>query len=176
MIRIFLQETYVIEDCNYYNTAEISLSTTASSAIYDNNLSQVLPNKCEISYDGWSNNTYSTSEHRFFLLPKSQFYSGTTQPTYALCLDMMSNHSQLCKREDGSTISILDNLPSIADSNYHRIKYVRDGTNISMYIDNVLKTTANISWIDNYSDYCLSMTHWRSSNTSKIKNVKFKVL
>lgn len=43
-----------------------------------------LPTNCEISYDMSVSSVSSGSERRVFLLPKSQFSTGTSQPSYAL--------------------------------------------------------------------------------------------
>ena len=173
----FVSETYSIEDCSYYNTSEVSRTTTQGSTIYDNNLSQALPSKYEISLDVWSNNT-SNGEHRFFIMPKTQYSSGTTQPQYAIYFDLLKNNQLgFGKRENNSTQGVdIDVQTGVTLQTYHTIKYVKDGTSISAYIDGSLKGTFTLSWIGNYSDYTVSMMRWSSSGTSKIKNVKFKPL
>ena len=172
-----LTKTYDIEDCSYYNTSEVSRTTTQGSTIYDGNLSQSLPSKCEISLDVWSNNT-STGEHRFFIMPKTQYSSGTTQPQYAIYFDLLRNNQLgLGKRENNSSQSTgIDTQTGVTLQTYHTIKFVKDGTSISAYIDGSLKGTFTLSWIGNYSDYTVSMMRWSASGTSKIKNVKFKPL
>ena len=165
--------TITVEDCNYYNTTEVSRTTTNGSTIYDNNLSQALPSKCEISFDTWSNNSKPDGEHRFFLLPKSQYSSGTTQPSYAIYYDYYKNLGRFGKRENGSSIGVT-NEESTTMEEYHTIKLVKDGTSVGFYVDNVLKTTQTLSWIDNYTNYTFSMIRWSTSGTSKIRNVKFK--
>ena len=171
-----LVQTYSIEDCNYYNTNEVSRTTTNGSTIYDNNLSMSLSLNCEISYEIWSDNGNTTGEHRYFILPLSQYNSGTTQPQNALYFDQVGgNNGNFGKRENNSTVPLLNNF-SCTGSTYHTIKYVKNGTSVKMYVDDELKVTASISWIDNYSDYSLSMMRWSSKGTSKIRNVKFKPL
>ena len=174
---MFLTKTYTVEDCSYYNTSEVSRTTTQGSTIYDGNLSQALPSKCEISLDVWSNNT-SSGEHRFFIMPKTQYSSGTTQPQYAIYFDLLRNN-QLAfgKRENNSSQSTgIDTQTGVTLQTYHTVKFVKDGTSISAYIDGSLKGTFTLSWIGNYSDYTVSMMRWSASGTSKIKNVKFKPL
>lgn len=169
-----LTEIYSIEDCSYYNTNEVSRTTTNGSTIYDNNLSMGLSSNCEISYEIWSDNSNISGEHRYFLLPLSQYNSGTTQPQNALYFDQVGgNNGNFGKRENNSTVSLLKNF-SCTGSTYHTIKYVKNGTSVKMYVDDELKVTETISWIDNYSDYSLSMMRWSSKGTSKIRNVKFK--
>ena len=169
-----LTKTLSIEDCSYYNTNEVSRTTTNGSTIYDNNLSMSLSPNCEISYEIWSDNTNTTGEHRYFILPLSQYNSGTTQPQNALYFDQVGgNNGNLGKRENNSTVPLLKNF-NCTGSTYHTIKYVKNGTSVKMYVDDELKVTATISWIDNYSDYSLSMMRWSSKGTSKIRNVKFK--
>ena len=175
-----LTETYSIEDCSYYNTNEVSRTTTNGSTIYDTNLSQSLPTNCEISYDMWSQSPSDTSEHRYFLMPKNKWSSGTTQPTEALYFDYHTNSSgngqgNFGKRESNSTIELSAFFNAII-STWHTVKYIKEGTTIKMYFDDVLIHTATISWIDNFTDYTLSMMRWKTTGTSKIKNVKFKPL
>ena len=169
-----LVQTYSIEDCNYYNTAEVTRSSTNGSTIYDNNLSQSLPSKCEISFDLYSDNSKDNGEHRFFLLPKSQYSSGTTQPTNAIYVDALKTKMNIGKRES-STVGLYINLP-YGSGSYRNFKIIKDGTDLTFYIDDNLIGTSTISWIGNHSDYCLSMMRWSTSGTSKIKNVKFKPL
>ena len=169
-----LVQTYSIEDCNYYNTAEVTQSSTNGSTIYDNNLSQSLPSKCEISFDLYSDNSKDNGEHRFFLLPKSQYSSGTTQPTNAIYVDALKTKMNIGKRES-STVGLYINLP-YGSGSYRNFKIIKDGTDLTFYIDDNLIGTSTISWIGNHSDYCLSMMRWSTSGTSKIKNVKFKPL
>ena len=169
-----LVQTYSIEDCNYYNTAEVTRSSTNGSTIYDNNLSQSLPSKCEISFDLYSDNSKDDGEHRFFLLPKSQYSSGTTQPTNAIYVDALKTKMNIGKRES-STVGLYINLP-YGSGSYRNFKIIKDGTDLTFYIDDNLIGTSTISWIGNHSDYCLSMMRWSTRGTSKIKNVKFKPL
>lgn len=169
-----LLETYSIQDCSYYNTTEVTRSSTNGSTIYDNSLSQALPNKCEISFDLYSNSSSDTGEHRFFLLPKSQYNSGTTQPTNAIYVDAFKTKMNIGKRES-STIGLYTNL-AYGSGSYRNFKIIKDGTDLTFYIDDNLIGTSTISWIGNYSDYCLSMMRWSTSGTSKMKNVKFKPL
>lgn len=162
-----------IEDCIYYNPTEVSRTATNGSTIYDDDMSITLPVNCTITMDYYSNNTQS-GEHRFFMLPKSYWNSGTTQPTYALYIDHYSTSKvNIGNRNNGSTQSFIT-LSNITGSTYHTLKYVKTGTSIAVYIDDDLKTTQTISWINNYSDYCLSMMRWNARGTSKIKNVKIK--
>lgn len=171
-----LTEIYSIEDCSYYNTNEVSRTTTNGSTIYDNNLSMSLSSNCEISYEIWSDNSNISGEHRYFLLPLSQYNSGTTQPQYALFFDQKGgDHGGIGKRENNSTVTFLNNF-NCTGNTYHIIKYVKNGTLVKMYVDDELKVTETISWIDNYSNYSLSMMRWTSKGTSKIRNVKFKPL
>ena len=169
-----LVQTYSIEDCNYYNTAEVTRSSTNGSTIYDNSLSQSLPSKCEISFDLYSDSRSDSGEHRFFLLPKSQYSSGTTQPTNAIYVDALKTKMNIGKRES-STVGLYTNL-AYGSGSYRNFKIIKDGTDLTFYIDDNLIGTSIISWIGNHSDYCLSMMRWTTSGTSKIKNVKFKLL
>ena len=169
-----LLETYSIQDCSYYNTTEVTRSSTNGSTIYDNNLSQSLPSKCEISFDLYSDSSSDTGEHRFFLLPKSQYNSGTTQPTNAIYVDAYNTKMNIGKRES-STVGLYTNL-AYGSGSYRNFKIIKDGTELTFYIDDNLIGRSTISWIDNYSNYCLSMMRWNTRGTSMMKNVKFKPL
>lgn len=162
------------EEIIYENSTEVTKTNKSSSTIYDNNMSIQLPTNAEITFDIYSTNSTSGSEHRFFLLPKSQYSSGTTQPTEALFIDLLSSSkAQIGKRESNSTYHFVQNI-SATSSTYHTVKIVKTGTSIAFYLDNTLLTTQTVSWIDNHSDYCLSMMRWSASGTSSIKNVIIK--
>jgi len=169
-----VSKIFALQDCSYYNTAEVTRSSTNGSTIYDNSLSQALPSKCEISFDLYSNNSTDGGEHRFFLLPKSQYSSSTTQPTNAIYVDALKTKMYIGKRES-STVALYTNL-AYGSGSYRNFKIIKDGTDLTFYIDDNLIGTSTISWIGNHSDYCLSMMRWSTSGTSKIKNVKFKPL
>ena len=170
---MFVSETYV-EDCNYYNTLEVTRTTTNGSTIYDNDLSQALPSKCEISFDLYSDNSTDSGEHRFFILPKSQYSSSTTQPTNAIYVDALKTKMNIGKRES-STVGLFANL-AYGSGVYRNFKITKDGTDLTFYIDSDLIGTSTVSWIGNHSDYCCSMIRWSTSGTSKMKNVKIKPL
>ena len=138
-------------------------------------MSVALPTNCEISYDLWSNNTNNSSEFRYFVLPKAQSSTGTTQPTYALFCDALYNQVRFGKRDSNNTYTISNTIPA-TNSNYHRIKYIRTDTSVEMYVNDNLKHTETINWLDNYSDYCMQMMRWSQSGTSKLRNVKIKPL
>lgn len=171
----FLSETYSIEDCNYYNTVEKTHTIRNSSTIYDSNMSVALPTNCEISYDLWSDNTNNSSEFRYFVLPKAQTSTATTQPQYGLHCDALDNQVRFGKRDSNSSYIISNTIPA-TNSNYHRIKYIRTDTSVEMYVDDNLAHTETINWLDNYSDYCMQMTRWNQNGTSKLRNVKIKQL
>lgn len=177
-LRSLLQKRYEVQDCRYWNPNEVTRTSTNGSTIYDNNMSEALPTNCEISFDMWSNVTQYDGQHRFFLLPKSQYNSGTTQPQSALYVDYAGGNYRMAlgKRENDNTIGFTGSGFSISSGTYHNIKIVKTGTSIEIFVDDVSKTTQIISWIDNYSDYCFSMMRWSASGTSKMKNVKIKAL
>ena len=169
-----LVQTYSIEDCIYYNSSEVTRTTKNGSTIYDNNMSVALPSNCEISFDFWSNNSNSTGEHRFFLLPKSQFSTGTTQPEFALFADQKGgNIGSLGKRDHNLTNAIYANF-ELTGSTWHTVKWVKYSTSVDFYMDTTLKGNQTLSWLDSYSDWCFSMMRWSSSGTSKLRNVKIK--
>ena len=174
---MFSSETYELEDCTYYNSAEVTRSTTNGSTIYDNNLAIALPSNCEITLEAWSDNSARDSgEHRFFMLPKSQYSSGTTQPQYGLYFDLLGqNNAKFGKRQSNSSVNVGSSF-SATRSTYHSIKLVKNGTSIAFYFNDDLKATESESWIDNYSDYTFSMMRWGTSGTSRLRNVKIKPL
>ena len=168
-----LVQTFVVEDCRYYNSSEVTRNTKNGSTIYDNNMSVALPSNCEISFDFWSNNPDS-GEHRFFLLPKSQFSTGTTQPQFALFADQKGGDiGSLGKRDNNLTNAIYVNF-QLTGSTWHTVKWVKNSTSVDFYMDTTLKGNRTISWLDSYSDWCCSMMRWSSSGTSKLRNVKIK--
>lgn len=81
----------------------------------------------------------------------------------------------LGKRENGSTVGLYPNL-AYGSGSYRNFKIIKDGTDLTFYIDGNMIGTSTVSWIGNYSDYCLSMIRWTTSGTSKLRNVKFKSL
>ena len=128
----------------------------------------------------WSYTSVSSSgEHRYWIMPKSKYNTGTTQPSEGLYFDYFttsgSGTGKFGKRESSSSSGLSNNL-SCSSSNWHTVKYVKEGTTLKMYFDDTLEYTGTISWIDNFTDYTLSMMRWSTSGTSKIKNVKFKPL
>lgn len=138
-------------------------------------MSLALPSNCEISADLYSNNDIDDGEHRFFLLPKTQYSSGTTQPSYGIYVDALKTKMNIGKRENSSTVGLYPSL-AYGSGSYRNFKILKDGTSLTFYIDNTLIGTSTISWIGNYSNYCWSMIRWSTSGTSKIRNVKFKSL
>ena len=173
---MFSSEIFVVEDCIYWNETEVTRSTTNGSTIYDNGMSVALPVNCEICFDTWSNNSASSGEHRFFLLPKSQYSSGTTQPQYGLYVDQLgTGKGNIGKRQNNSSVGILMGF-TLATNTYHTWKFVKTGTSIEFYCDDELKTTESESWIDDYTDYCFSMMRWTTGGTSRLRNVKIKPL
>lgn len=171
-----LQKTFVVEDCNYWNTAEVTRTSTNGSTIYDNNMSEALPTNCEISFDIWSNNSNTSGEHRFFLLPKSQYCNNTVQPQYALYVDQMGgDKGRLGQRNNNGTFDFIEKY-SLTSSSYHTVKIIKTNDSLEFYVDDTLKTTQVLDWINNYTDYCFSMMRWTSSGTSKLKNIKIKTL
>lgn len=170
-------ETYEVEDCSYWNETEVSRTTTNGSTIYDSDMAVALPTNCEITLEAWSNNSATDGgEHRFFMLPKSQYSSGTTQPQSALYFDLLGqNNANFGKRQSNSSISVGSTF-SATRSTYHTVKLVKTGTSISFYFNDDLKATESESWIDNYSDYTFSMMRWGTGGTSKLRNVKIKPL
>ena len=156
----------------YYNTKEVSRTTMNGSTIYDNRMSVKLPTNCEIIFDIYSDNPNASSEHRFFLMPKSQYSSGTTQPTDALLFDFVPNNNSLFGKRESGTSSHFGQTLVGGVSTYHTIKLIKTGKEVQFYIDDVLKATETIDWIDDYTDYTLSMMRWNASGTSKIRNVE----
>lgn len=171
-----LIQTCSIEDNHYYNSAEVTRTTTNGSTIYDNNMSIVLPSKCEISFDIQASNVNVSSERRYFILPKSQYSSGTSQPLYALFIQFGSSVLECGKRENGALSVFTGGTHSASNNTYYNVKFIRDNDSIKVYIDDVLWKTGNASFLDNYSDWTLSMIRWSATGTSKIKNVKIKSL
>ena len=122
-----------------------------------------------------ANNISVSSERRCFLLPKSQFSTGTSQPSYAVFSQIAKNILNLSTRENDINTKMSDVLTVRADS-YYNIKYVRDGNSLTRYVDNTLVDTINVDFLDNYNDWTFSMIRWSATGSSKMKNVKIKAL
>lgn len=173
---IFVFKIFSIIDGIYYNPTEVSRTTTNGSTIYDNNMSIELPTNCEISFEVWSNNSRNDSEHRYFLMPKSMYNSGTVQPYTGLFVDHYSTQFRIGKRENNNTIDVGISNFSTSKNVYHTVKFVKNNTNIDFFFDGENKGSFTLSWIDDYTNYCMSMMRWSSSGTSKLKNVLIKPL
>lgn len=173
---ILVSETFVVQDCDYFNSTEKSHSSTNASSLYDSNLALSMSSNYEVSFDLYSTHS-SGGQHRHFIVSKASYGNGgTTQPNQALWIDTLGSAYDYGKRENNSTVNFNCKEEDISTAQYTNIRMVRDGTTVKIYRDDVLKTTQTITWLDNYSDYSISFMFWSSSGTSKIKNVKFKKL
>ena len=168
----------LIEDCLYYNTAEIIQTSSNSSTLYDNNMSIQLPTNCEISFDECSlAGTGNKGQHRFFIMPKNMYNSGTTQPQSALWFDndTYAGTMNAGTRTNNGTTYWFNGYTGVYEE-YYNVKFVKQGTSISFYWNNQLWGTNTVSWIDDYSNYTASIMRWSAWGTTKMKNVKIKAL
>ena len=172
---VIFSETYTVEDCLYWNSAEVTRTSTNGSTIYDNTMSVDLPSKCEISFDVSSSNVSGGSERRWFLLPKSQFSTSTTQPTYGLFFQIASSQGIFSGRENNANMPGV-NTGSVSNNTVYNIKYIRDGTTLQEYINDVLVNTRTVTFFDNYTDWTFSMIRWSATGTTNLRNVKIKAL
>lgn len=174
MFRIFLQETFVLEDCRYWNDNEVSVNGSYNHTLYDSNLSVSLPTNAEISFDTTIIYISGDKDYRWWFFSKSQFNSSTTGPNNALFFDKKTSYILYNQRVNGS--NKYSSSKRFSAKEYANIKYVKSGTSIKVYVDDVFMFEDTVSWIDNYTDYTISMMKWSGSEVIKMKNVKIKDL
>ena len=133
-----------------------------------------LSTNAEISFDINipSNNDY---DYRYWILPKSQF-NGMNYPPYAFWFHKKSSRVECNEMLNGNYRYSSVKIQSTKTNEYVTMKYVKNGTEISAYVDDTLIYTNTCEWIDNYTDYCISLMKWTGDKTMLIKNVKVKPL
>ena len=169
-----VSKIYEMQDCGYWNPTEKSLATKNTHMLYDENMAEQLPTNAEISFDVHipSNNNW---DYPYIFAPKSLF-DANSFPQYGLFFYKRAS-SVLCNElVNGTTRYSSDKTHPTTTNQYITMKYVKNGTKISVYVDDSLIYTDTVDWIDNYTDYCVSIRKWSGTSTMYIKNVKIKPL
>ena len=173
MLRTELQKTYEVQDCRYWNSNEVSVTGSNKHTLYDPNLSVTLPTNAEISFDVINEYISGNKDYRWWLLSKSLF-NGMSYPNDALFFDKKLSYILYNQQVNGSTK--YSSSKQFSASKYANIKYVKNGTSVKVYVDDVFMFEDTVSWIDNYTDYTISMMKWSGDELIKMKNVKIKNL
>ena len=168
---IFLQETYVLVDAIYAQINEISYTSTYTdnkdhSIIVDNNLEIDLPTNCEITFKVKSN----ISGSRFGIYPKSKISSTTSNYGFGIsrnATNIFLHYRTTSSQYWGTTDSV--------DTDYHTAKFVKTGTSIEGFLDNVSKGSNTFNWITSYTDYSFAWWVW-NSGTIYAKDIIVKPL
>ena len=169
-----ITDNLTIEDCGYWNPTEKSLATKNTHILYDENMAEQLSTNAEISFDVHipSNNDW---DYPYIFFPKSLF-DASSFPQYGLFFYKKVS-SVLCNElVNGTTRYSSNKTHSTITNQYITMKYVKNGTEISVYVDDSLIYTDTVDWIDNYTDYCVSFRKWSGVSTMYMKNVKIKPL
>lgn len=150
------------------------MSAKNTHMLYDTNMAVQLSTNAEISFDVHipSNNGY---DYRYGLFSKA-LYDGMNYPKPSL-LFLKKSSSVECNEMLSSGLRYSSYKTYSTPSNeYITMKYVKNGTEISVYVNDNLIYTDTVSWINDYTDYTVSMIKWGGASTMYMKNVKIKPL
>ena len=163
-----LQETYEVIDSIYSHSDEISYTSTYSSGdhsiIMDNTPTVDLPTNCEITFKVKST------------IPGSRFGLFHTISSSTCSWGFGESN-------DGSVMGAVYRTTSTNGwgtnesgiNNYHSFKFVKNGNNVTAYVDDIDKGTQTFTWIDEYSDYQFVWWVWRTG-TMTVKDLLIKAL
>ena len=159
----------LIEDCMYFKEEEVSYVSTYTdgrdhSIRFDDNLSLVLTDDFEFSMDCKANMNGARLQ--------LSSISGASSST--------SNYGFGFNRDGGGTCPYYRDTSSLAwgtkisnDTNYHSLKFVRNGDTFTAYLDNTNKGNQTFTWWNNQSPFSLYWWVWKSG-TITAKNIKIK--
>lgn len=168
MIRIFLQETYSIEDTIYYNPNEYSQQGYGGgdhSVRFGDDLNLTLPSKFEYSVKFKALGIAI----RFFLCKNT---SVSANPQYGLFVSR-TDTGLLAGYRDSNTYEF--GKTSFVDSEYHEYKFIRNGNSVDAYCDgNLIGTVSTFTWLDNYH-YTFYWAFWWDK-IAYVKEMKIKPL
>lgn len=163
-----LSGSTTIEDCYYWNETEqeyVSSYTTGDHSIrMDNNLSLVLTDDFEFSMDCKAN----MNGARFQL----SSISGASSSTSSYGFGFNRDGSGMCAYYR-DTSSLAWGTKISYDSNYHSVKFVRDGDTFTAYLDDTSKGNQTFTWWNSKSPFSLYWWVWKSG-TINAKNIKIK--
>lgn len=158
----------LIEDCMYFKEEEVSYVSTYTSGDHsirlDNNLSLVLTDDFEFSMECKSNINGS----RLQLSSISGASSSTTNYGFGFNCDGTAMNSYY---RTTTSYGWGSNIPY--DTNYHLLKFVRNGDTFTAYLDDINEGNQTFTWWNSKSPFSLYWWVWRSG-TITAKNIKIK--
>lgn len=166
-----VSETYVIEDCYYWNATGISYTSTSTTdrrvlSGLEDVISYTPTGKFEFSFD--LQDTNNNGSKRLYLISKGQ--STSTTNYYGLGANEGSSNNQMVVRTTSTSIS-----SATPKTNPATFKFVRDGDTVTMYHNSSVCDTKTLDWIDTYAPYTLSWGIWQTG-TVTATNIKIKRL
>lgn len=166
---MFLQEIFVVEDCVYYNPTGVTfVSNSSTDRVEPSGLEafEYTPTgNFELTFDIDDTSTGK----RFGLFSKNETTSTTTK--YGVASNYTSNTKINLVIRTTTSQSNEYNVSSKPNT----VKFVRNGNNTALYLNNVLQTTQSITWWDSYAPYVFKWGIW-ATGTATITNIKIKAL
>lgn len=164
-------ETYVVEDCFYYNATEQTFSgssTTVYSAM-KTGLEDIINENFSLEFDIMK---VSGSDSGGLNIGAKSQYTPPSSANYRVFVGIDSNKFNLNNRTTSSSSS---SGSSISSNTYYSMKLVKNSTTFTAYVGDTSFATKTVNWLGNYNEYDLYFIGWSSHNT-KIKNIKLKPL
>ena len=171
MLRIFLSETYVIEDCLYAYLDEWtynSNSTSDRNTRIDDSLSLNLPSQfiLDFEYKG------SIRNGRFGLIPANS--SSTGQPNYYIVVQVASNDYVGVWR-DTSTHGLDSGRLSADNTVYNQCRLSIQNNVFTCLLGGTNSATANVNYISTHNPYTIGIYTF-NTGTNSVRNIKLKPL
>lgn len=166
-----LQETYILEDCNYYNEPGITL-------IQNDSADSSYPS--DIPYHHEGSEKYMV-EFDFTMKSKFRFYYLSTEVTSK---GDHQNYGYGFNRDNSGNFTIATRTTITSSSRYttgltngeeRRIKMIIDGTTVSFYDNGNLIKTQTDSWLTTNPPAYFSWATW-TTGTVTVRNIKIKPL
>lgn len=171
--RMFVSETYIVEDCFYANLTEQSISNS-STTVYSamcTGLEAIISSNFELSFD--INNVSGNNGGALNIGAKSQ-YTPPSSANYRMSIGIDTKKFNLNNRTSSSSAT---SGSSISDNTYYPMKLVKQSGTWYAYANDSSTAFASETpnWIGNYNEYDLYFAGWTSCNM-KLKNIKLKLL
>ena len=166
-----LTETYIVEDCIFYHSDEVSITSNTSSDVIEKRLTDYiftdLPVNFELSYD------YKTTKCGGRIQLGSNANTSSSIANYQIGMGTTG----FCKRASIARATSTDTTESgtISTNTYYNCRMVKNGNSIQYYWDDVLHTTKTVSWFENHHDYVFVYGIW-AVGTMTGKEFKIKPL
>lgn len=166
-----LQETYTLEDCNYY-------SETGTTLIQNDSTDSDYP--CDIPYHHEGTEKYMV-EFDFTMRTQFRFYYASTEVT---AKGDPINYGYGFSRDASGKFVISTRTTTTSNSTYttglangeeRRIKMIIDGTTVSFYDNGKLIRTQTNDWLTTNPPAYFSWATW-GTGTVTVKNIKVKPL